>query len=68
MIGVGGDMNHGQNGSSLPSSAVRKNVPKSANPLKSFNWSKLPDCKVDFFVTRYLILSYKHFNFDISSE
>ena len=48
MIGVGGDMNHGQNGSSLPSSAVRKNVPKSANPLKSFNWSKLPDCKVDF--------------------
>lgn len=41
-----GDMNQGYPGSSLPSSAVRKNIPKSANPLKSFNWSKLPDCKV----------------------
>lgn len=25
---------------------VKKNVPQSSNPLKSFNWSKLPDCKV----------------------
>ena len=39
-------MNKGQLGTSIPGSAVRKNVPKSANPLKSFNWSKLPDCKV----------------------
>ena len=26
--------------------AVRKFVPKPSNPLKSFNWSKLPECKV----------------------
>lgn len=25
---------------------VKKNVPQSSNPLKSFNWSKLPDAKV----------------------
>ena len=25
----------------------KKNVPQSSNPLKSFNWSKLPDCKVE---------------------
>ena len=24
-----------------------KNVPKPSNPLKSFNWSKLPDAKVN---------------------
>ena len=26
--------------------AVRKCVPQPSNPLKSFNWSKLPECKV----------------------
>jgi len=26
---------------------VRKDIPRSSNPLKSFNWSKLPDCKVE---------------------
>jgi dishevelled associated activator of morphogenesis len=26
--------------------SIKKNVPQSSNPLKSFNWSKLPDCKV----------------------
>lgn len=25
---------------------TKKNVPQPANPLKSFNWSKLPDAKV----------------------
>ncbi|XP_059086529.1 disheveled-associated activator of morphogenesis 1-A-like isoform X3 [Tigriopus californicus] len=30
----------------LPKVGVRKNIPQSSNPLKSFNWSKLPDCKV----------------------
>lgn len=25
----------------------KKNVPQSAQPLKSFNWSKLPDMKVE---------------------
>ena len=25
----------------------KRNVPASSNPLKSFNWSKLPECKVD---------------------
>lgn len=25
---------------------IKRNVPQSTNPLKSFNWSKLPDCKV----------------------
>ena len=24
----------------------KKNIPKSANPLKSFNWTKLPDVKI----------------------
>jgi dishevelled associated activator of morphogenesis len=35
-------------GTPLSSTAkpTRKNVPQSSNPLKSFNWSKLPDCKV----------------------
>ena len=42
-------MSRGQLGASMPSSSVRKNVPKSTNPLKSFNWSKLPDCKVSNF-------------------
>merc|ERR1719361_2722014 len=46
IVGVTGDNVNGHFGSALPASAVRKNVPKSANPLKSFNWSKLPDCKV----------------------
>ena len=59
IIGVAGvDMNNGQLGSGLPSSSVRKNVPKSTNPLKSFNWSKLPDCKVSdiclYFAVFYL--------------
>ncbi|CAH1159429.1 unnamed protein product [Phaedon cochleariae] len=27
--------------------AVKKNIPQPANPLKSFNWSKLPDAKVN---------------------
>merc|ERR1719438_736200 len=27
--------------------AIRKCVPQPSNPLKSFNWSKLPECKVD---------------------
>ena len=44
IIGVAGEVNRGH--TSLPSTTVRKNVPKSSNPLKSFNWSKLPDCKV----------------------
>lgn len=26
--------------------SIRKNVPQPSNPLKSFNWSKLPDAKV----------------------
>merc|ERR1719285_707381 len=26
--------------------AVKKCVPQPSNPLKSFNWSKLPECKV----------------------
>lgn len=26
--------------------AAKKNVPQPSNPLKSFNWSKLPDAKV----------------------
>ena len=26
--------------------SIKKNVPQSSNPLKSFNWSKLPECKV----------------------
>ncbi|XP_064489611.1 disheveled-associated activator of morphogenesis 1-like isoform X2 [Ornithodoros turicata] len=26
---------------------VAKNIPQPTNPLKSFNWSKLPECKVD---------------------
>ena len=25
---------------------IRKCVPQPSNPLKSFNWSKLPECKV----------------------
>lgn len=25
----------------------KKNIPQSAQPLKSFNWSKLPDMKVE---------------------
>ena len=25
---------------------IRKHVPQPSNPLKSFNWSKLPECKV----------------------
>ena len=50
IIGVAGaDMSRGQLGASMPPSSVRKNVPKSTNPLKSFNWSKLPDCKVNNF-------------------
>lgn len=35
----------GINGSAKPV-VVKKNIPQSSNPLKSFNWSKLPDCKV----------------------
>lgn len=27
--------------------AIKKCVPQPSNPLKSFNWSKLPECKVD---------------------
>ena len=57
IAGVAGDNINGQFGSALPTSAVRKNVPKSANPLKSFNWSKLPDCKV-----RYLIYEFYQFS------
>lgn len=30
----------------FPGVAVRKNIPESVQPLKSFNWSKLPDNKV----------------------
>ena len=56
IVGVAGDSINGQFGSALPTSAVRKNVPKSANPLKSFNWSKLPDCKV-----RYLMYEFYYF-------
>lgn len=26
--------------------SIKKNVPQPSNPLKSFNWSKLPDAKV----------------------
>jgi len=26
---------------------IRKHVPQPSNPLKSFNWSKLPECKVE---------------------
>lgn len=26
--------------------SIKKNVPQPTNPLKSFNWSKLPDAKV----------------------
>lgn len=26
--------------------SIKKNIPQSSNPLKSFNWSKLPECKV----------------------
>ena len=48
IIGVAGDVQQRYTGSSLPSTVIRKNVPKSSNPLKSFNWSKLPDCKVIF--------------------
>ena len=32
------------NGTAKP--VIKRNVPQSSNPLKSFNWSKLPDCKV----------------------
>lgn len=28
------------------SESIKKNVPQPTNPLKSFNWSKLPDAKV----------------------
>lgn len=28
------------------SESIKKNVPQPSNPLKSFNWSKLPDAKV----------------------
>ncbi|XP_054261118.1 disheveled-associated activator of morphogenesis 1 isoform X2 [Macrosteles quadrilineatus] len=31
----------------LPRPTVTKNVPQPSNPLKSFNWSKLPDTKVN---------------------
>eukprot|EP00095_Tigriopus_kingsejongensis_P000197 snap_masked-scaffold41_size498431-processed-gene-1.12 protein:Tk00197 transcript:snap_masked-scaffold41_size498431-processed-gene-1.12-mRNA-1 annotation:"disheveled-associated activator of" len=30
-----------------PKVSIRRNIPQSSNPLKSFNWSKLPDCKVE---------------------
>ncbi len=33
--------------SSSSSTSVKKDIPRASNPLKSFNWSKLPDCKVD---------------------
>ena len=33
--------------STQKSSISKRNVPQSSNPLKSFNWSKLPECKVD---------------------
>ena len=33
---------------SLPSTRAEiKNIPKPSNPLKSFNWSKLPEAKVN---------------------
>uniref|UniRef100_T1JFN2 FH2 domain-containing protein n=1 Tax=Strigamia maritima TaxID=126957 RepID=T1JFN2_STRMM len=33
---------------SVPRMSVqKKNVPQPSNPLKSFNWSKIPDCKLD---------------------
>ena len=57
IVGVTGDNINGQFGSALPTSAVRKNVPKSANPLKSFNWSKLPDCKVTYLISAFYLFS-----------
>ena len=42
------------NNSSGQKSSIKKNVPQSSNPLKSFNWSKLPECKVKFFKKKFI--------------
>ena len=34
-------------GQQVQKTSIKRNVPQSSNPLKSFNWSKLPECKVE---------------------
>lgn len=45
----------------------KKNVPQPANPLKSFNWSKLPDAKLQGTVWSELDESKLYNNMELES-